>query len=68
MNNDDKLWSESTGKVDWHGGSYAYNWRAFIGPQTRGIWHSLTAEQKFALAKDALVFAQEADEEIWDNE
>jgi hypothetical protein len=29
------------------------NWRDYIGPAVRGIWHTLTDEQKVTLATDA---------------
>jgi hypothetical protein len=32
---------------------YVYDWRAEIGPRTKGIWHSLTFEQRLAIALDA---------------
>ncbi len=45
-------------RIDWndHRRDY-YNWREFVGPQVRAIWHTLTDEQKVAIASDAYEFA-----------
>ena len=56
---DEQLRAECTNpRINWNlqspvHGNWA-EWKKYIGPMTRGIWYTLTDDQKFALAKDAL--------------
>lgn len=55
----DELRSQATKKrIDWNEGRHLWtDWREFVGPSVRGIWHTLDDEQKVAIATDAYEFA-----------
>lgn len=40
-------------EIDWSEGGRIHNWRNHVGEHTRAIWHTLTPEQKVAIARDA---------------
>lgn len=50
-------------RIDWNQpsvvrGGWA-NWKGLVGPLTREIWHSMTNDQTFAIAWDAMNQAKE---------
>ena len=40
-----------------------HDWRNYVGKRVRGVWHTLTAEQRRAFAEDA---DDRAGDEDWD--
>ena len=58
----DILRREATAKrMDWDEGSHYCNWRRYVGPSVREVWHTLNDEQKTAIAVDAYKQAQDAE-------
>lgn len=49
--------------IDWTSGGRVHNWRNHVGQRTKTIWHTLTPEQRVAIAEDA---ADEAGAEEWE--
>jgi hypothetical protein len=59
----DQVRSEATkARMDWNEGHKYANWRSEIGSCVRAIWHTLTDEQKIAIACDAKRRAREEEE------
>jgi hypothetical protein len=50
-------------KPDWDAGGFVHNWRRYVGQYTKGIWWSLTPDQKAAIVLDA---DERAGQEDWD--
>jgi len=59
----DELRPEATKRrMDWNEGNHYANWRPYVGPHVRAVWHTLTDDQKVAIACDAKARAREDEE------
>mgnify|MGYP000851059213 CR=1 FL=1 len=57
------LWPNDPLNPDWSRTERVHSWHNYIGDKTRAIWHTLTDEQKLAIAEDA---DEQAENEYWD--
>jgi len=58
-----RLRFEATQKrMDWAAGGHYANWRQYVGSSVKAVWHTLTDDQKVAIATDAKERARNEEE------